>query len=663
MAAQSVLTVPSCFRLPTALEKGLHGRFPSVALALAAVCALAVILGFREIFSPDIGFHLALGQWIADHGQVPRTDPLTYTLASRPHIDLQWLFQLGVALTYRLAGTAGLVAGRTGLMLVTFTLLVWRSWRRDRATTLAWAVPLLFFTLGSLWELRPHLLSWIALNAVLLGLEAYRRDRRNQRVLWCLPPILAIWANTHSLFILGLVVIGSHAAADLARGVRAASPVLAATAASTVACLLTPYGLHGFLFPFAQFIMIQDASVFKSAAGIHEFTSPLDLTAYTANRALVLYQPLLFMQAYGVLALAAFALAWRRVNAPERIVFVLFAYLFWCAQKNFGYFVVATYPVVVTGLRQAACLATRALPPAGARLLRSVALAVCITSCTVAAIHALNGYAYAQQRLPHRAGHRFNPDLLPVRAAAYLRTTPIPPANMLNAFGDGGYLGFATGRKVFMDGRAELAGPDFYGRWAGLGSPARIAATIREFGIRLAVVPFNAMPSWFQFFETTPGWRRVYADDRDLIYVHESLAPGIPPVAPFHPGADYRVYPPDEMDRILEHAAHRRPPGFLDSLRRRHCYPLPQLRWSGYLLLTGQPRAALGVGLAGIEQSTFPAYDLLVNVGHAFRGIGDHPRAAACYRIVLDSGAAHRLGPQIERALRAQLGKTGAGVP
>jgi len=654
------LTVAPFFVSFDLMQKHAQSWFHPVVVGLAAICALALIFSFCEIYSPDIGFHLSLGQWIANHGQVPRTDPLTYTLTGRPHIDLQWFFQLGVACVYRIAGTAGLAAGTAGLMLFTFTLLVWRSWRRERAVTLAWAVPLLLFALGPSWEIRPHLASWIGLNAILLGLETYRRDRGNPRVLWFLPPIMAIWANTHSLFILGLVGIGCYAAAELPRGIRAAAPLLVAGAVSTAACLLTPYGLGGFLFPFTQFIMIQDASVFKSAAGINEFDSPLDLTAYTANRALVLYQPLLFMQAYGVLALAAFAFAWRRVNLPERIIFVLFAYLFWSAQKNFGYFVVATYPVVVIGLRQAAALATCRIPPATARLLRPAVLTGCITACAIAAIHAMNGYAYALQRLPQRPGHRFNPDLLPVRAAAFLRNAPIPPVNMLNSFGDGGYLGFASGRKVFIDGRAELAGPAFFQRWSGLGSPDRLAATIREFGIRLAVVPFNSLPSWFQFFETTPGWRRVYADDRDLVYCHASLAPEVPTVAPFRAGIDYRVYPPEEMDRILERATHLHPPGWLGSLCRRHCYPLPQLRQSGYLMLTGQPQAALGVGLAGLEQSTFPAYDLLANVGHAFWAIGDRPRAATCYRAVLDSGAARYLGRPLEQALHARLAEMDA---
>jgi len=69
---------------------------------------------------------------------------------------------------------------------------------------------------------------------------------------------------------------------------------------------------------------------------------------------------------------------------------------------------------------------------------------------------------------------------------------------------------------------------------------------------------------------------------------------------------------------------------------------------------------SLGQWIAVHGQSTFPAHDLLANVGHAFWTIGDRRRAANCYRAVLDSGSTRYLGQPLEQALRTRLEDTDA---
>ncbi|HEX7506648.1 MAG TPA: hypothetical protein VF550_07735 [Polyangia bacterium] len=43
-------------------------------------------------------------QLILERGEVPRTDWFSYTNAGRQWIDLYWLFQVGLALLYRIGG-------------------------------------------------------------------------------------------------------------------------------------------------------------------------------------------------------------------------------------------------------------------------------------------------------------------------------------------------------------------------------------------------------------------------------------------------------------------------------------------------------------------------------------------------------------------------------
>jgi hypothetical protein len=211
-------------------------------VALILVLALGVVLGWRQIVSPDLGWHLSYARWICENRSVPDTDPLTYTVADRSAMDLQWLFQLGLRTAMAIGGTTAVVAGTILLTLLFAGLLLVRVRRYGRGLT-NFALPLiLLFFLGNSWEMRPHLLSWVLGSLVLLVLE--ERARGNGRWLFVLPLVMVAWVNMHSLFILGLVIIGAHAAAATALAVLGRQEfdwrLLRWSALSVFSCLLNP---------------------------------------------------------------------------------------------------------------------------------------------------------------------------------------------------------------------------------------------------------------------------------------------------------------------------------------------------------------------------------------------------------------------------------------
>ena len=94
--------------------------------AAGLVALLAAVLAWRQEVSLDLGFHLASGRWILEHGAWPETDPFTYTVADHPYIDMHGLFQVLLAMVERAWGLAGvggfrlaLVLGATGFLLAT----------------------------------------------------------------------------------------------------------------------------------------------------------------------------------------------------------------------------------------------------------------------------------------------------------------------------------------------------------------------------------------------------------------------------------------------------------------------------------------------------------------------------------------------------------------
>jgi len=97
-------------------------------IVLAALLALTFLLGCFPMADFDVWWHLRTGQLILERGEVPRTDWFTYTNATRPWIDLYWLFQVGLALLFRAGGASALVLlkATSGTAIVALSLIARR---------------------------------------------------------------------------------------------------------------------------------------------------------------------------------------------------------------------------------------------------------------------------------------------------------------------------------------------------------------------------------------------------------------------------------------------------------------------------------------------------------------------------------------------------------
>ena len=252
-------------------------------VVLAALLAVTVLLGCRPVWSPDIGFYLDIGRQIAESATVPFEDSLTFTRTGAPVLFYPWLFCLASWWLYGAGGALGLIVARIALHLASVGLLLLRCRRRDGALGLpAWLL-LLLFSLGSGWEYRPHLFSWLFLGLVLLILEEHERGRT--RLLWLLPPIVALWANLHSLFVLGPVVIGLHLIGGWLSRRRLDRRLLAVATVSLLACLVTPYFRTVASFPLLQLEILRGGLINSDVVGTAEFLSPFRLDHTTPRAA------------------------------------------------------------------------------------------------------------------------------------------------------------------------------------------------------------------------------------------------------------------------------------------------------------------------------------------------------------------------------------------
>ncbi len=631
-------------------------------IAVAALVVVGTLLGCRQITSPDLGWHLSYARWIVDNGTVPSTDPLTYTVSDRSAIDPQWLFQLVLAGVMAIGGTTAIVLTTTAATLVFGGVLFLRAWRREGRLPLAASTLLLLFFLGNTWEIRPHLASWLLGSVLLLVME--NRSQRSTRWLQAVPLIMLLWVNMHSLFILGLVILGAYVAADGVKAVRDRRRMDMAlvrwSCAGMLSCLVNPYHVKALALPFVQFLDIQGEGGFKSpASGIAEFMSPFRLDIYETAQQIPLFQAGVAWHLFTVLALIGVVMNWRRLGLADIVLFIGFLYIFWSAQKNFGYFVMVSLPLAAGGLERVSehlCRTCGMRTPDRNGIWRAIRpgcvyLAGFVILCTVVVAAVATGWFYDVAWSKNRSGFTFNSSVLPVGACEFLNRHDID-TRILNTWNHGGYISWATGQKVFIYGRGRVMGLDFYRQYVDAKQPGHFAQALKRWQPGAVLVQYEVVPYWLYYLNRHEDWRLVYSSTHTAVFLHRTVEPGVPAMPQPRPGEDYRDYDEATMVRIIERAVAADEATFLQRLQGSGLYPDEAVARSGLYFQTGQLDASIGVSLTGLTQCPYRVPELLLTLGHALDARGRYRLADRCFDAFLESRNDPAMARDIHRVRR-----------
>lgn len=215
----------------------------SPALVLIAI----VIADAGRLSDPDLWGHLRFGQATLSQAHPPWRDIYSYSVPGHRFIDHEWLTEVCMAWMYNRFGVIGLKIFKFLCTGSTIVLLAVAMGATDAPTLVQFGVLIASaVAIMPQMQFRPQLFTFALLSAMLAILAKENRERRAP--LWLLVPMMAVWANLHGGFIMGLATLGVFStvacAQDLAagRGLRRAWRLLAVGAGSALATLVTPYG-------------------------------------------------------------------------------------------------------------------------------------------------------------------------------------------------------------------------------------------------------------------------------------------------------------------------------------------------------------------------------------------------------------------------------------
>jgi hypothetical protein len=457
--------------------------------------------GSDLLLDGDTYWHIATGLWIWSNGAIPATDPFSHTMGGAAWTAHEWLSELILAAAHQVGGWT-LVATLTALAFAATIALLTRALLRwlEPIYALLFSVLAVSMTSGHLLA-RPHILAMPLMMIWTIEMVHASETKRPPR-LWLLP-VMALWANLHGGFTLGLALTGAFALEAYLNAERDQRLVTGRSwgfflAIAVVSALATPHGPQGILFTwqllFEHSYALERIGEWQSP-NFHIF-QPMEIWLL-GGLALAMYQGLRLPPIRLLLLVGLLHLALKHVRNVELVG--LLAPLFLASP-------------FATQWRDAK--QSKQQLEGADRFFRRLALPAGRGAMLISLVIVLAAPLWISRARPLELPE----SVAPIRAVSAVRQAGIK-GPVLNSYGSGGYLIY-LGIPSFIDGRADVYGEAFLKeyvdalmlkRWDGL------PRLIDKYQVTWTLLEPES-PA-VTFLDHLPGWQRLYADKTAVVHV------------------------------------------------------------------------------------------------------------------------------------------------
>ncbi len=171
---------------------------------------LALFIGVQQ--DPDFWWHLKIGQWMVQHGQLPSTDIFTFTATGHSWTDHEYLTEILMWLTYSTLGLAALC--------IAFGLLTWAGFwllflqvRRQPFVFVGVGLTIAAIAGSPIWGPRAQMITFALTCLELYWLRTYLSGR--SLAINFFPLVMIAWANLHGGWVIGFAWLGVAIASEL----------------------------------------------------------------------------------------------------------------------------------------------------------------------------------------------------------------------------------------------------------------------------------------------------------------------------------------------------------------------------------------------------------------------------------------------------------------
>ncbi len=463
--------------------------FAGIMLVLAFV-VLVIFSANLEIKDFDLWFHIASGNYILHMKEIPSVDVFSCTIAGKPWINHEWLFQVLVYPVYKAFGIDGLVDLKVILVTMIFFVLL-RIGINRRQQWLAIALLILVLLVFQMrLTLRPDLFSLLFFSLYVYMLSRYIDEDR--LILW-LFILQVLWSNIHGFFIFGPLIIFIGIIAELVKR-KIALPfewnnigrlsdgeyvrLKKIFIVVLLACFFNPYGVEGVIYPVkVLFSLNRHSTIFFK--NIMELQPPIKWDNIFSLGIFPYYKLLI------LISLLSFILNYRKIDISSFLLWLVFFIFSLFAIRNLVFFAITAYFVILANYQYICFDRLDSEQKKGIflaffyrfisrhKFLQDVRLwsicSICLKVWLIIWIinyigeRSLRGYFDFDKFTRKSEYGGVSLRNFPYKAVDFLVANDIK-GNFFNDFNSGAYI---LGRsfpniKVFIDGRTEVYGPEFF---------------------------------------------------------------------------------------------------------------------------------------------------------------------------------------------------------
>jgi len=244
----------------------------------------AAIYFLVPIVDPDFPWHIKTGEYIYQHGEIPKADPFsiasTGSQVERFLLSQYWLAQVIFYLIFSTIGPLGIVILRS-LIFAGIIAILWSSMKEASTPVKVFVLYLTVVFFLNYRGDRPQLFTFLLAAIVVVMLENYRKTA-SVKWLALLPVVMLFWANVHGGFVLGNVLIIIVCLSEAVKyffikkpakplGAQKLLWLLLIGIASIIISYLNPNSSYAYIFAY-------DGATSPFAKSIVEYKTPLEAT-------------------------------------------------------------------------------------------------------------------------------------------------------------------------------------------------------------------------------------------------------------------------------------------------------------------------------------------------------------------------------------------------
>jgi hypothetical protein len=486
-------------------------------ITILLLFTLIISYSISEIYCLDIWLHLRAGEYILKNKAIPRYDIFSYTVSNKPWINHEWLSQIIFYQIYSKFGPNGLITLRVFIISGVFLLLFFLGYKKENYIIVTLLLLAVLFSSEARFMLRPGLFTLFFTAIFLFILNKYR----DTKFLYVLPFIQLLWINMHGYCLIGVFAIVAYIIDEIIKKRFVSFRLLSVGLLIIAAPFINPNGWKGFMYPFATLFSFTGESriFFRQILELQPLVSGCRI--HLPHLIIPWFKIIIFISAL------SFLINFRKLNIGNFALYIIFLAIALKTNRNVALFSIIAYSGMILNFND---IHDTSRNFTGFKKIENIVkgmLAIALIAFMSFAVfrNFTNEYYSFKEKRFKKFYFGLGSIGCPEEAVDFIAENKIK-GNILHDFNCGAYLIWRLfpWKRVFIDGRTELYGPEFFEKYQKtFSSIEEIRKAVSRYNINCILVSYvfdiPVPVKVLKFLNKDKEWALVYVDNLAAIFV------------------------------------------------------------------------------------------------------------------------------------------------